>query len=370
MSPSRTRKRAARPWLALVACLALSSTAFAQVATPLRVRLEAGSPLSPHATRIGIFGQTQANCAPNVERVTLDGLDLTIELHVPQSGCGAAGTASFSLHVDPAAKAGAPILPGQVYRVRVFSDAGGVSQLVAFRAIDTGGNSSNGPTPESGFWWSETTAEAGPGSRGTGISLEAQDDRIALSLFGFADTGNAAWYFGSTRLKGRVAVVPLVELDNGDPLFAPTGSQPEAQAGPRIEVEFVSPTRARAWLVRSENGRDTAVRTLSLSRSRFAPGDVGANWNGRWVLVADDESAPRQFEFAAPTRQDADTFHLVDADSGANLDCRSTVAGALPDLCTLSIGASVLADFDQIGLDHLDGRGKLGAAAKLVRVPR
>jgi hypothetical protein len=356
-------------------CLALSfsaAAATAEEAAPaaLRVRLETTAALTPHpTTKVGVFGQAAANCSPRVERVSMDGADIGIELHAPRTGCDPLRALPYSLHVDPGASAGVPILAGQTYRVRVFSDEGGVSRLVAFRLLESGITTA-GPEPENGFWWSETTSEAGLASRGTGISLESQGDQLAIGLYGFADAGSAAWYFGSTRLKGRVAAVSLLELSGGDPLFSPTGSQPSAQAGPRLEIEFLSPTRARAWLVRTENGRDTAVRTLALSRSRFATGDTGASWNGRWVLVADDESAPRQFEFSTPTRQGADTFHLVDAGNDASLDCRSRVVDALPDLCTLSVGASPLADFNQIGLDHLSGHGNDGASVKLMRVPR
>jgi hypothetical protein len=151
-------------------------------------------------------------------------------------------------------------------------------------------------------------------------------------------------------------------------LFSPTGSEPTAQPGPRLEIEFLAPTRARAWLVRQQAGIDTAVRLLSLSRTRFVAGEAGASWNGRWVLVTDDGNAPRQFEFSTPTRQDAGAFHLVDDAGDASLDCRSNGADGLPDLCSLSVGAAVLADFDRIGFDRFDGRQANGAAIHLIRV--
>ncbi len=368
MPLTRTRKLAALVAAAGIALVA-SVPCIAQAAADagLRVRFETATGLSSHQPpSIAIYGQAAANCVPKIERVDAEGVDLSIVLHASRTGCDPAHPSPFVLHVDTVAMAGTPLLPGQVYRLRVYSDADGTSSLAVFRLLDTG--LSAAAEPENGFWWSQASAEAGPASRSTGISLESQGDQIAISLYGFADSGSATWYFGSARVRGRTLVVPLVELANGDPMFSPTGSEPTAQSGPRLEIEFLAPTRARAWLVRHQDGIDTAVRMLSLSRTRFASGEASASWNGRWVLVADDETAPRQFEFSTPTRQDADAFHLVDGNGNASLDCRGSGAGALPDLCTLSVGAEVLADFDRVGLDHLDGRQANGATVRLIRV--
>jgi len=364
----RTRKLAALVASAGFAFAASAPCFAAAVDTSLRVRLEAATDISSRKpSSIAIYVQAPANCTPKIERVDADGVELSVELHASRTGCDTAHPGPFVLHVDTAAASGAPLLAGQVYRLRIYSDAAGTSSIVAFRLLDTGLSAT--AEPENGFWWSQASAEAGPASRSTGISLESQGGgQVAISLYGFSDSGNATWYFGTARLRGRTAVVPLVELMNGDPMFSPTSSEPTAQSGPRLEIEFLGPTRARAWLVRQKDGADTAVRMLSLSRARFAPGEASASWNGRWVLVADDESAPRQFEFSTPTRQEADAFHLVDNNGNASLDCRGNGAGALPDLCTLSIGADVLADFDRIGLDRLAGRQGNGAGVRLIRV--
>ena len=363
----RTRKLATLFAAAGLAFAASAPCVAAPADTGLRVRLEttAGVPSRPPSS-LAIYGHAAANCTPTIARVDAEGVDLTIDLHASRTACDGARQIPFVLRADTSAMAGTPLLPGQVYRLHIYSDAGGTRSLAAFHLVDTGASPSM--EPENGFWWSQADTDAGPASRSTGISLESQGDQIAMSLYGFSDSGSATWYFGSARVQGRTAIVPLVELANGDPLFSPTGSEPTAQSGPRLEIEFLAPTRARAWLVRQQNGVDTAVRMLSLSRARFASGDVGSSWNGRWVLVADDETMPRQFEFSAPTRQDADAFHLVDGSGNTSLDCRGNGTGTLPDLCTLSVGTEVLADFDRIGLDRLEGRQGNGAGVHLIRV--
>lgn len=370
----RTRKRLARfglaAWLCALACAAPAGAA-EFTAKELRVLLDSSAKPSAMLVplRIAVAGRAPAGCAPQLERVVLDGADLSIALKSPQTPCTSKTWAPFYLRIDPAASGIAPLPPGQVYRTRLYSTDHGSTSLLAFALIDT--NAANSlPAPESGLWWSEASAQTGAAAAGTGASIELQDGRLAVGLFGFGETGAATWYFGTAQPKGRVARVPLLQLTNGDSPFAPLGNQPSAQPGPRIELEFLSPSRARAYLVRNDDGRDLDVRVLTLSRSRFANGPIGASWNGQWVLVPDDGGAPRSFDFAAAGSQDAENFHLADAIGDARLDCRLSAGTEHPDLCTLSAATLPLADFDQIGLDRLIGRTNGGARVTLMRVPR
>jgi len=317
---------------------------------------------------LGISGKAPARCAPSVGQVTLDGNNLSIGLQPAASACGK-GLASFSLRADPTAGSGLPTLPNQVYRVRVYLLGNPAPQLLAFSLLELGSTVA-APIPENGFWWSEASAETGAAAAGNGASIEVQGDQLAVGLFGFADSGAATWTFGSASLQGRVAHASLVQLANGDSSFAATASQPSAQAGPRLELEFLSPSRARAYIVRSEGGRDVDVRMLMLSRAHFATGAPGSGWSGQWVLLPDDESAPRMFDFASASSHDAETFHLADIGHDATLDCRLAAGTQQPEICTLSAASTPLADFDQVGVDHLSGRGSDGGRVRLMRVPR
>lgn len=356
------------------ALLLLAGTGLAAAAAPvpaaLQVRLSRPSAALPDAARqVVVQGRAPAHCVPALGSVGLDGADLSIELVSPATGCDPRRQVGFALAVDPRAAAGLPFLPDRVLRVRLFARASGPAELVAFRLLDatlTGSAS----VPENGFWWSQAGADGTPVSAGTGASFEWQGGQLAVGLFGFSEAGAPTWAFGSTRAAGRTASVALVELAGGDPAFAPTGSQPSAQAGPRLEIEFLSPITARAWLVRQEDGRDVEVRPLLLARSRFDDGPVGSSWSGRWVLVGEEATQPRLFEFGEPSSQDADSFQLGDVAGHARLGCRVDATSRQPDLCTLSRDGLPLADFDEVGLDRLDGRDKSGQAVQLVRVPR
>jgi hypothetical protein len=225
------------------------------------------------------------------------------------------------------------------------------------------------PVPESGFWWAQSGPES-LGASGSGVSLEMQDNQLAASLLGFTETGASSWYFGSATLSGHVARIPLVQLANGDEWFSAVGTQPDLQPGPRLEIEFLSPARARAYLVRNDGQDDVQVRTLMLARSTFATGPVGTSWVGRWVLVPEDGGATRLFDFAAPSHHDAESFRLVDNANDATLDCRLVAGTQQADACTLTAASMPIADFDQVGYDHFTGRGVNGMPVQLLRVPR
>ncbi|MBN8726820.1 MAG: hypothetical protein J0H15_03850 [Xanthomonadales bacterium] len=369
--PPSTLRRSLWAWCAALLLLAAASLPAAALpaAGSLQVRLARPSAALPDAARqVVVQGRAPAHCAPAIGSVGLDGADLSIELVSPQTGCDARRLVGFALAVDPRAAAGLPFLPERVLRVRLFARGSGPAELVAFRLLDAS-PAGAASVPENGFWWSQPGPGGAPASPGTGASFEWQGGQLAVGLFGFSDSGAATWSFGSARSVGRTASVALVELADGDPAFAPAGSQPSAEAGPRLEIEFLSPISARAWLVRQEDGRDVEVRPLTLARSRFDEGPAGTAWSGRWVLVGDETAPPRLFEFGGPRSQDADSFHL-DAADGASLECRLAAATRQPDLCTLTADGLSLADFDEVGLDRLGGRDPGGQAVRLVRVPR
>lgn len=353
--------------------LALSLTAYATPAAAISpnatvshvaLRAPANALSTP---KIGIDGDAPAGCLPKVSQVLLDGSDLSIALTASATGCKSRHL-PFHLDVDPNAAGTAGALPEGAYRVRVYQGAGATTRLVAFALIDTSSGMA-APTPENGFWWTQATSD-NTAVPGTGMSLEFQDNQIAASLLGFTPTGAPTWYFGSAALSGRVAHVPLVQLGKGEEWFAALGSQPEVQAGPRLEIEFLSPTRAEAYLVRSDDAGTVQTRSLTLSRSAFTTGPAGSPWIGRWVLVPEDGGGSRVFDFSAPTSRDAESFRLTDAANDAALDCRFAAGTQQADACTLTTATTVVADFDQVGFDRFTGRGANGAPVQMLRVSR
>lgn len=362
------RRRSAAALLAAMPCIGLPAFAVhAADALPKDVRVSYLPSATAGAARLLVNGRAPLRCTPALEHAQVDGNDVSIALSQPQAGCGGQ-TAAFRFAFDPLASAGVPLAPNQVYRVRVYLDVDGVSSLASFGLLGTGAAASS-PLPENGFWWPESATAAGA-SIGNGLTLERQDGKLAVGLFGFDDGGAATWYFGSASLDGRVARVPLVQLAHGDGLFSQAGNRPSASAGPRLELELLSPTRVRAWLVRSDGGRDVEVRAMELSRTHFSTAPAGAAWSGQWVLVADDGGAPALFDLADGGSPDGESFRLADAARDATLDCRTDADAKQVQACTLTVAATTLADFDQVGFDRLAGHGPGGQRVTLMRVPR
>jgi hypothetical protein len=366
--PLRCTRHAVR--LAAIVALIAAPGAFAADSTgalPLgSLRLGLTSAASPAPRRITVDGVAPAGCRPNLEDVAVEGAEVAITLTTPLTGCKPQRRTPFRLQADPANEMAEPT---PVYHVRVYLGSATSAHLVAFALLDTSSGPNPAPIPENGFWWTQATPD-GASNAGTGMSLELQDNRLAASLLGFGDTGAPTWYFGSATLGGRVARIPLVQLANGDGWFGAGGAaSPSIEGGPRLDIEFLSPTHARAFLVRDEDDV-VQVRPLMLSRSAFASGASGTPWIGRWVFVPEEGGAARVFDFATPSNRDADSFRLVDSANDAALDCRLVSGTQQADACTLTTGTSTLADFDQVGLDRFSGRGANGSQAQLIRVPK
>lgn len=373
-----TRNRLAARVLGLACALAGASAwappvdaAGAPASAIVRVRvgsLASASKATQDSVVFELTGSSPARCAPSVSTAAVIGTDVDVRLRFPATACTENRLVPFVLSADAASITGTPLPRGPVYHVSVHDEDG---NLLAFHVLETDALK-NSPTPENGFWWPlPNDASGAPVAAGSGVGIEAQGSQLAINVFGFEDTGVPVWYFAGARQSGRVASASLVELQQGDGLFATNGKHPIAQAGPRIELEFLSSSEARAWLVDNNGNRDTSVREIRLSRTSFARNASAASrLAGRWVLVSEAEAAPRQFNFAEQPTPTANGVSLGDADADANLACRVDASTQTATLCSLNVGGTLLADFDRIGLDRLTGRAGDGTSVQLLRVPQ
>ncbi|HNR92465.1 MAG TPA: hypothetical protein PKO41_08570 [Dokdonella sp.] len=310
-------------------------------------------------------------CLPAVEAVTIVPGHIDVHLRQPGTRCTVEPTA-FAVEVNPARASGWSHLPRDVYAVRLFlAGAGSSGRLIAFRWLDAAAD--NPATPESGFWWSVANQRDGVAELiGSGISLERQGERIAVTLFGY-DAGRPEWAFGSGVLRGSVAHVQLMRMRGGNAPFTPGVSAPIAEPGPALHLHFASPAQAEAWIERdlAESDLGIELQPLALARSTFSTARAGSAWQGRWVLIGGVHGDARvmQFNDAAST-SDADGFRLLDNSFGAELDCRlDDGPAAFPRRCTLRIDGRSATHFDRIGLDRLQGRDGEGRVAELIRLP-
>lgn len=345
-------------------------------AEPMTLDLEAPGSSSPMlAPLLRMHGTWPDSCVPKIQSVRLAGGEIDVVARTATLDCRA-GATPYEQRANPALQAGLLHLPPRVYAVRVHLARG--TETPHLHRIDLLDATENEPAPavENGFWWSAALGDDHvPALAGSGISLERQGDQLAAGLFGFDAGGAPTWFFGSARLDQRTARIPLVRLRNGEDLFGEAPAHPVAEIGPELLIEFTGPAQARAWLVRpSATGSADAidVRPLLLQRTAFAGPEPGRGWSGRWVQVGDgDRDYAPLLELAPSGSEDGDSFRLEDSRAGVTLTCRIAPqpADLPPAICTLFQGGSkVLAVFDRIGIDRLEGRTATGGRTRLVRI--
>lgn len=364
---------------ALLATLVLATTqgAFAAptgfVDSDLDVRLVAASEVAPQwPPDLVVEGMWPDSCLPAMVRTRVVDYDIDIYLRSEERTCAQVQTA-FQLKVNPAREAGHKQLDLGIYRVRLFLTHGkGSNELIAFRLLRSGGDDRR-PRPESGFWWSIPTANNIPALSGNGLSIEQQGDTLAVTWLSY-ESGVPAWYFGSQKMSGKIAWIALSRMVGGGEAFAGPNAAPEIEPGLALNIEFLTPAHANAWLVREQPGSSRAieVQDLNLVRLPFAEGHPGKGWQGEWALIVGDSAEARIINLVTLATADAETFRVSDSLGSINLQCRVDDIGSHPvaSFCTLIDGASVLADFDLVGLDRLAGQDADGTPVRLVRLPR
>jgi hypothetical protein len=352
---------------------ATSSAASGPHDNDLHLHLASASPYpAQRPADLIIEGSWGSSCLPSVTRTSLVDNRIDIQLRSAASHCNATPT-PFQIKVNPAQENGLRQLALGVYQVRLFLQKGtGSSTLVAFRLLLSGGNDTRSQ-PESGFWWSVPMLDDSPALSGNGLSIEQQGDKLAVTWLSY-EAGNPVWYFGSTTMPGNIARVELLRMVGGGEAFSGPNAAPGAEPGLSLDLQFLSPSHANAWLsqARSPGSESIDVQALNLLRLPFESGHPGANWQGEWALVVGNAADARIVKMTSLATADAESFRVSDSLGSVSLHCRLDNIGdhPLPAFCTLSDGASILADFDQVGLDKLSGLTPDGDRVRLVRLPR
>jgi hypothetical protein len=376
-NPVEPRRRTAHFYSLALLLLGLlcasSAAAFGMHDDDIHLHLVSSSPYAAQQPAdLIIEGTWGSSCLPGVTRTSLVDDRIDIQLHSAASNCISTPT-PFQIKLNPAREAGLRQFALGVYQVRLYLQKGaGISTLVAFRLLRSGGNDARSQ-PESGFWWSVPTLDHHRALAGNGMSIEQQGDKIAVTWLSY-EAGNPVWYFGSTTNPGNVARVDLLRMVGGGEAFSGPNAAPGAAPGLSLNLQFLSPSHASAWLVQAQSpgSESIEIQDLNLLRLPFESGHPGANWQGEWAFVVGEAAEARIFNLANLATADAESFRVSDRLGSVSLHCRLDSIGEhpLPAFCTLSDGASILADFDQVGLDTLSGLTPEGERVRLVRLPR
>ena len=322
------------------------------------------------APRLHLQGVWPTPCLPSVEQVRLDGSDLRIELRSKKPLC-ARTSVPFDLEVDLARSVGKQ-WPATPLRVSVLA-ANSVTaepQLRGFALIAP----QPGPRaiPASGLWWPLPEADSSNPMAGTGFSFEVQGNTIAVAVLG--RTGNGSiWYFGTGKLRGRTVQLDLVAAPQAG-TTTPGGGNDAVLA-----LDFDSNGRATAWLgyyERSDSQPLLRQQTFILAHLPFAERTDGTAWQGDWVLLGATPGQPRS---ARQLRLDATSFiavanYRINGDDGSVLSCERDPQAAKvapPKHCRLNAAnGTLIADFDSIDINRLDGYAPDRTPVQLIRVDK
>ena len=372
-TPGGIRRMLALGTVVALTLLAMVAQASGPVDDELEVRLVSASDFAPQwPPDLVIEGIWVNSCIPGLQRSRMLDNKLDVYLRSERGNCAQVPT-PFQLKLNPAREAGLRQMPLGIHQLRLFlAHDNGSNELIAFRLLRSGGDDTRS-RPESGFWWSVPGAAGEPALAGNGLSIEQQGDSIAVTWLSY-EAGTPVWYFGSAQMPGKTVRINMSRLVGGGEAFSGPNSAPIASPQLALNIEFLTPAHAKAWLVRERPGsaRSVEIQRLDLLRLPFAEGHPGSNWQGEWVLVTAGSNEARVIDLTRMATADAETFRVSDGLDSVSLRCRLDSVGerSIASFCTLVDGATVLGDFDQVGLDRLSGLNVDGEAVRLVRLPR
>jgi len=329
------------------------------------ITLDAGA--SQQGSRLKIQGTWPNACVPAFANASLSGKELTITARSTLSLCEVKAT-PLLLSIDPALALGIAALPGGIYHVwfRAAEGAQAAPKLRAFAVLNANADSRSAIVPETGFWW--PVNGAGSVSRQV-LSLEIQGMQLSAALLGYGADGRSNWQFGTSVFDGRVAHVPLLQLAGTEARAGETPGR-RGEAGLVLDIEFQSNSHATAWLGSTQDSA-FEVRAIDIVRLPFADVSDGAAWQGEWILIADDDSAPQRLRLRASAAAADNRFVLGDSHSGITVDCLYDPENSdLPaQNCTIvQRDGKVSARLDEIAMSRMDGRRADGVAVHLLRV--
>ena len=363
-----------RRWTAL-ALLTLAASALAQQTGThaIEERAAAGNPA--HDWTLAISGEWPTQCPPTLENVSLDGYDMRVDARSQLDLCTRRAM-QYSIELDPAlALQDTGLAPG-VYRVSYYAADGAQAEpkLRAFALVDRSAPDAAAVVPESGFWWSASSADAGADR--TVLSLELQDDQLSAALMSYDDFGQPVWYFGAAPYAGHIAHIPLLRLAGGRDPFLNATRIPRGEPALTLDLQFESGAHALGWLSRERSNADSVslqIHGLDLVRLPLADAGSGMAWQGDWVLVTDaDDDVPQRLRFGQYRAVDAQHFELSDS-AGRLLSCarEPTQPEWPPSACRLhQADGRLTATFDSVAMARMDGVGGDGKPMHLLRVSR
>ena len=324
---------------------------------------------------LDIDGRWPTQCPPSLKSVALDGTEIRIDARSDLTLCDRTAM-PFSIELNPALAMDKTSLDPGVYHISFYAADGAndAPKLRAFTLVDRSASDAPTVAPEPGFWFTANSPDAT--TNRTILSVEPQDGQLDVALMTYDEIGQPTWFFGAAAFNGHIAHVPLVHIVGGTDPFHPSVTPARGDAVLALDLQFQSGAHALGWLSREHGSADDSnlqVQPLDLVRLPVANTTDGQAWEGDWVIVSDDDSAPQKLHLTQYRAIDAQHFEIGDASGQFTLACtrEPTQPDWPPSSCNLRRGNDAVSGaFDSVALSRMDGIDGNGAAIHLLRVSR
>jgi hypothetical protein len=247
-----------------------------------------------------------------------------------------------------------------------------VNKLLAFGLVPVTAPGKRAIVPENGQWNFE---EGGPyPTSGSGISfnMERQNDALVSITSFYNSDGSPEWYINSGQTIAHTLNSSFYTVSGGQTLFGTYRAVKEVQYSGDVQLEFNSPAHGTAWYTQPiDAGLVSGLKLMpiSITRFNFGYGAVDRALRGRWAFFNEEggvESVTLALEPVGSANSSASNY----AAGPFRLNCDRNIArpALLPERCTLTKNAAILATFDQVGYDRIRGLDGEKHAVSLFRL--
>ncbi len=248
-----------------------------------------------------------------------------------------------------------------------------VNKLLAFGLVPVTALGKRAIVPENGQWNFEEGGPFATSGSGIGFHIERQNDAlVSISSF-YGSDGSPEWYINSGRTVAHTLSSSYYTINGGQSLFGTYRAVKEVLYSGDVQLEFSSTAHGTAWYSQPiDSGLVSGLKLMpiSITRFNFAYGAVDRALRGRWALVGEGESRLDSAALALEPVTVASSSVSNYTAGLFRLNCDRFIARPtlLPERCTLTKNAEVVATFDQVGYDRMRGLDGEKRAVSLFRL--
>ena len=243
----------------------------------------------------------------------------------------------------------------------ISTDETKIKQLYAFDIIRIQKENDNDLAPESGFWWVDSEGEFGAFGKGSGFSIDRQNDHITVMAQFYDESGLPIWYYSEGMLDRGVYKSRLSKITGGQALNSVQEGLQQVEDTGQLIITFDSQLKATTWIVNNSHKgvmESINLQAISIRRYQNIKLTQASIFLGDWIFVGeskDSEILTIRCVFDKIIKENDQEWHV----SGVNHDLFCKVKGGkdkFAQSCLLQDkDKRDIAEFDDIGLSKLLG---------------